>query len=332
MTGQWQQSAAVRSRLGSCFRLKRCDPGRARWLFLLACCLPALSAASGLRVATYNLRNYLVTDRMVAGQWRPDYPKPEAEKAAVRAVIRRVAPDILVLQEMGPADFLDELQADLQLEGLNYPHAIHLRAEDAARHVAILSRQAPIEVHRHTDMDFKYYETRLRVKRGLIEAIYTLPDGSPFRLFGVHLKSRWSEEPRDPESAMRRTREAAACRDRMIERTLEAGHTRYLVAGDFNDHPASSTLRRFYRRGDLLLGELLPAADSRGHVWTHFYAKEATYTQVDGFVLSPALLPFVSGGTGRIAEGPEVLVGSDHRMVYFDMEVSGSALEVGQAE
>ena len=73
-----------------------------------------------LRVATYNVRNYLMTDRLVPGKlgdkliWRKNYPKPEIEKTALRRIIAKVDPDILALQEMGGAPYLKELQRDLE--------------------------------------------------------------------------------------------------------------------------------------------------------------------------------------------------------------------------
>ena len=78
--------------------------------------LLALAAALGaetLTVATFNVENYTLADRMVEGVFRQEYPKPEAEKAAVRRVIRAIRPDVLALQEMGAAPFLEVLQRDL---------------------------------------------------------------------------------------------------------------------------------------------------------------------------------------------------------------------------
>jgi endonuclease/exonuclease/phosphatase family metal-dependent hydrolase len=285
--------------------------------------LPAASAE--LRIATYNLRNYLVMDRLVAETWRPDYPKPEHEKAVVRRNTRQYAPDILVLQEMGPVEFLEELRADLALEGLHYEYMVHLEGPDPERHVALLSRVEPREVVKHTDLDFKYLDRRERVKRGMLEATFEIEGGAAFTLFAVHLKSRFTEDPEDPESALRRVREAEACRDRVIERMQALGREHYMIVGDFNDHPRSSTLRRFYRRGDLEIGSLVPASDSRGQVWTYFYAKHEQYSRIDGFVLSAALLDQVKDASARIVDTDGSLEGSDHRMLYLDLLAGDSA-------
>ena len=56
--------------------------------------LRPILVAEDLRIATYNLNNYLVTDRFVDGRWRPSYPKPEREKAIIRQIIKDVSPDV----------------------------------------------------------------------------------------------------------------------------------------------------------------------------------------------------------------------------------------------
>lgn len=272
-----------------------------------------------VRVATYNLNNYLVTDRHVGARWRPAYPKPENEKSIVRHVVHTVQPDILVLQEMGTVDFLEELRTDLAHEGQHYNYAIHMSGTDPDRHLAILSKLTPMDVFKHRDLDFKYFDGRERVKRGMLEASFELEHGFTFKVFAVHLKSRYAEKKEDELSAMRRTREAEACRNRIIERTHESGHLHYIVAGDFNDHPNSASLRRFYRRGKLEIGSLVPAIDSRGEVWTYRYEKESRYELVDGFIASPQMLPHIEAGSGRIADDPGVMTASDHRMVYVDI-------------
>jgi endonuclease/exonuclease/phosphatase family metal-dependent hydrolase len=258
-------------------------------------------------------------DRHVAAVWRPSYPKPEADKAIVRQVIKQALPDILAVQEIGTLPFLEELRADLAQAGVHYPYAIHLAAVDQLRHVAVLSKLAPTAVVKHNDLDFKYQNGRKRVKRGMLELSFERSGGSVFKLFVVHLKSRWTDVKADPESQQRRSREAEACRNRIIERSYDLGVTDFMVVGDFNDHPASATLRRFYRKGDFNIGALVPASDSRGEQWTYFYNKQVVYSLVDGFIVSGPLMPDVVAGDGHIVDFPGVLQGSDHRLVYIDL-------------
>ncbi len=291
-----------------------------RGFIYITLALLAKAAFAEWRIATYNLDNYLVMDRYLEEEgWRPDYPKPEAEKRVIRRAILATEPDILALQELGTKPFLEELRVDLAQEGLQYKHAVHLAGPDPERHLALLSKVEPLEVVKHTDLDFKYFNRREQVKRGMLEVSFDLGGGALFKLFVVHLKSKYTVDKKDPESQLRRTREAEACRNRIIERTFELGVDRFLVAGDFNDHRASAPMRRFYRRGDLEIGNLVSAHDRRGEVWTYFYEKHAQYSLVDGFIASAPMLSSIQDGEGHIVDSPGVLKGSDHRMVYLDM-------------
>src|SRR5882762_1999304 len=98
--------------------------------------------AETLTVATYNIENYGPADRMTEAGYRKNYPKPEAEKRALRAVIRGLNADVLLLQEMGPQVYLDELRRDLKSEGVDYPVGLLLESADADRHIALLSKRA----------------------------------------------------------------------------------------------------------------------------------------------------------------------------------------------
>lgn len=272
-----------------------------------------------IRLATYNLRNYLIMDRPVDGTWRKSYPKPESEKAIVRAVIRDANPDVLILQEMGTLPFLKELQADLAEEGVKYPYLAHMQGDDSVRHLAVLSKVEPIDIVHHRDLEIRYQGKREFVKRGMLELSFSQSDEDRFKVFVVHLKSRWTTVKADPKSLQRRTLEAEACRNRVIERTFDLGVTDFMIAGDFNDHPRSLPMQRFYKRGSLGIGSLVPAFDSKGERWTHYYAKEVVYSSVDGFVTSTALLSKIDNQCGSIVNIPNTIEGSDHRMVYIDL-------------
>lgn len=280
----------------------------------------SLALGESIRLATYNLNNYLVMDRSVNGVWRKSYPKPESEKTAIRSVIKQAAPDILALQEIGPPPFLNELKTDLAQEGIDYPYHVHMQGDDAVRHLAVLSKVAPVEVVQHSDLEIRYQNERGFVKRGMLEISFERSNGKVFKLFVVHLKSRWTNVKSDPQSLRRRTLEAEACRNRIIERTFGMENHDFFVTGDFNDHPASAPLRRFYQRGDLKIGALVPASDSRGERWTYYYDRKVVYSTVDGFIASKSLLPAIKNGHGSIVDLPNALEGSDHRMVYLDLK------------
>ncbi|MGH8020891.1 MAG: endonuclease/exonuclease/phosphatase family protein [Opitutaceae bacterium] len=278
----------------------------------------AEEAPESVRVATFNIYNYLSMDRRVEGRYRPDYPKPEAEKAGVRAVIHAVAPDVLALQELGPAPYLEELRQDLAQEGLVYTHSYLLEAADPARHVAVLSRIPFREVTGHPEVEFNYFQEKELVKRGLLEVSFGEGE-SAWTLFIVHLKSRFTDRPDDPMSETRRTLEARAVRNLILDRHPDPRSARFLVAGDFNDTTKSRTIAAFLHRGERVIAELLPTADSRGETWTHRYQPEDSYSRVDYVLASPGMRSSVIDESARIFDGANALAGTDHRMVYLDL-------------
>ncbi len=275
--------------------------------------------AETLTVATYNVENYVSTDRMTEAGYRKDYPKPEAQKQALRTVIRRLNADVLVLQEMGQQSYLDELQRDLKHDGLDYPHAVLLSGPDTDRHVAMLSKRAFTSVVQYASLEFPYFGAKEKVKRGLLEVSVKTSAGD-VTLFAVHLKSRFTDRADDPRSALRRVGEATAIRDQVMTRFPDSARSLYLILGDFNDEKSSITLQRLQQLGATRIAELLPIADARGESWTHAYHKEDSYSRVDHILFSAGLRPVVLGGAGRIEDGPGVLEASDHRPVIVTLE------------
>ena len=293
-----------------------------RWRILAAlavvCAMRVVAAP--LTVATYNVENYTLADRMTADGYRTEYPKSEASKQALRAVIRAIDADVLVMQGMGPAPYLHELQRDLRAEGLDYAFADQVEAADEVRQLAVLSKIAPKAVVRHGTLTFPFNGRDERVKRGALEIVFGTPSGD-VTLWVVHLKSRFTEEPGDPAAAQRRAGEAVAVRDLVLSRYAEPEAARFAILGDCNDTKTSRPLRALQERGELRFTELLPALDSRGESWTHHFAKADSYDRVDYVLVSPALKPLVRGGAARIVDLPEVRQASDHRPVVFVLEL-----------
>lgn len=287
------------------------------WTLLLIIVLLGQPAAEALTIATYNVENYTLADRVIEAGYRTAYPKPEREKAALRRVIRDLDADVLALQEVGGEEFLRELQRDLASEGVIYPHATVLLAADEERRLAVLSRRPFSQVQRHVDLTLTYFGEQVPVSRGLLE-VRVPASGGEVTLFVVHLKSRYTDRDDDPASARRRAGEAVAVRDRVRERfpDEEAATARFLILGDFNDHPRSRAVAALTRIGETrTLAGLLPAADSRGHAWTHHFKRDDTYSRVDHVLVSPALASAVTGGGARIHDGEAVVEASDHRPI-----------------
>jgi endonuclease/exonuclease/phosphatase family metal-dependent hydrolase len=271
-----------------------------------------------VRLATYNVRNYGTTSRPVDGQYLKDWPKPEAEKAALRAVILKARPDVLAMEEMGDARELGELQRDLGIEGLDYPYSVVVNGPDPDRHVAVLSRLPFAKTHTYENVTYRLGSTNELAKRGLLEVDFVTA-GQSWALYVMHLKSRLPEDDDgtpDPVSANHREGEAMAMRD--LIRAQPPPGARLAVVGDFNDTRDSVTLKRFLELDGKPLFQMAPAADSRGQTWTFIYPKADTYERIDFVLLSAALEPSLKG-PGRVVDIPESDEASDHRMVWVEL-------------
>jgi len=274
-----------------------------------------------LTFATYNVQNYTVANRMVDGVYREAYPKPEKERLALCQVIAAITPDVLAVCEMGSQPFLDEFQRELKAFGLDYPHAVLLDAADADRHVAVLSRIPFKAVHRHAALEYTYFGNKERVKRGLLEVVIATDQGD-VAFFVMHLKSKYTERKDDPESALQRALEAETVRDLVLARYPDPTKAKFVLAGDWNDTRGTRPVRAMLKRGDTVIGTLVDATDSRGETWTHYYRREDIYSRIDYLLVSPSLKPWVVAGSGKLYDGPEAEVASDHRVLRMALNLS----------
>lgn len=283
-------------------------------------------AAEWLSIATYNTQNYTLADRRLSdGGFRPDYPKPEAEKAALRRVIAALNADVIALQEIGGPAFLNELRRDLKSEGIDYPYGEAHLAADQSRGLAVLSRRPLGRIVMHDDLRAKRRgaEHDEPVRRGMLEVEIPTP-GGPVTLFVVHLKSRLTEQSDDPAAEDQRVAEAQAARDRVLKLFPDPEKARFVIAGDFNDTPGSRALKAFQARGKTTIASWIDAADERGERWTHVYDRIAVYSRFDHVLLSPALAGYSKDFQARIVGEPwaAVRLASDHRPVALAVRVA----------
>lgn len=280
-----------------------------------------LVASAAITVATYNVENYTLANRMVEGVYREKYPKPEAERAALRKVVAGIGADVLAVQEMGAPAFLEEFQRELRAAGQDYPHAVVLAAADADRHVAVLSKIPFREVRRHAEVPLVYFGQPERVKRGVLEVVFATDQGE-VSLFVVHLKSKFTERKDDPEAALQRALEAEATRDLVLARFPNPAAAKFLVAGDWNDTKGTRGVRALQKRGDVVIGHLIDAKDEKGDAWTHYFRREDLYSRIDYLMVSPGLKDAVVKGSGRVHDGAQVREASDHRPVSVVLDLS----------
>lgn len=304
--------------------------------------------AETLRVASYNLKRYSGSayGTNVGGGTRP---KPADECSAVRDVILEVRPDIIAVQEIGDEEWLDKLADDLEKaeNGIAFPHRILLRGSDRFNRLAVLSRlpfkqkiiiPAPAQI----------------LTRGLLGVEVAVGNGEKaFRLYNIHLKSKISNNKDDPDSNLRREREARCVRSLIETRVADRSEAKrkvfsmvgkaeklpagspvelFAIVGDFNDLPHSKQLESIE---DENFAKILPAkaknppSEGAGtEFFTYFHPRSytnAAYLKYRGtydrILVSPSLYKnHYVPESAKIANVPAAKKASDHRLIYADFE------------
>ena len=287
-------------------------------LVTIAFCVATSLDAETVRIASFNVRNYTATDRVIDKEWTPDYPKPEDEKAALRTVLKEVNADVVVFQEMGPAEYLEELRLDLAREGVDYPYSAHLVAEDGERCLAGLSKIPFERVGRVTDLSYSIEGKKYSVKRGLISLSFKA-QGRELTVYDAHLKSRAGPASESQRNEQERHGEATAIRNHIMKEQASEGAL-WLLAGDMNDTPGTGTWNRLTNKGEKQVGVDLRPLDSNGEAWTYFYKRKDVYERIDILLASSKL---AEGGVkhgARVYDGKGSDTASDHRLIYVDLD------------
>jgi endonuclease/exonuclease/phosphatase family metal-dependent hydrolase len=259
--------------------------------------------------------------------------KSAASKTKVRESILALKPDVLALQEMGGTNALLELRKSLAASGLDLPFWEHVGGFDTNIHVAILSRFPITSRQPHTKDSFLLSGRRFRVSRGFAQVEIQVNPGYAFTLLTAHLKSKRAV-PEADETELR-MEEAKLLREKVDACLAANPKANLVVLGDFNDaQDAASTkavigrgksklvdTRPAERNGDSALSGV-PARQGRNVTWTHYYAKEDSYSRIDFLLLSPGMAREWVPNETYVLTMPDWGVGSDHRPILATFEAA----------
>ena len=290
-------------------------------LFILLALVTGQTEAALVRVATYNVENYL--DQPTESR---KFVKTEEAKAKVRELIRTMNPDVLALEEMGSTNALLELRASLKAEGCDFPYWEHVSGFDTNIHVAVLSKLPIVARRPHTDENFLLDGRRFQVSRGFAEVDIQAESNFTFTVIAAHLKSRRPSATVD--EAQQRLEEAKQLRSIIDARLTANPEARLVVLGDFNDTKNTDSSKEVISHGKFKLTDTRPAErngdnqpnpvpryEPRNVTWTHYYGLEDSYSRIDYILLSPALTREWSKADTYIPSVPNWGIGSDHRPV-----------------
>lgn len=288
---------------------------RIKTVILVCLLFIAFKGAYAIRIASYNVYNYLSMDRYYDGKYRPNYPKPESGKKKLREIIQTIRPDILAIQEIGSLGHLKELQQDLSSEGYKMLHFAYSNDKDRDRNLAFLSNIPFVQSKAHERIFLQEGQSQQQVLRGLLEVEVNV-NNQKLKLFNLHLKSRHTTKKDDPNGSRFRQNEARALIN-LISQNTNNGSIPHLVLGDFNDYPQSPTLLLFQNDKINPLKHII-AKDKQGNDWTHYYRKENIHSTLD-YILHSINFPF-SIIHQEIYSDRYYYKASDHRPIYIDIE------------
>jgi endonuclease/exonuclease/phosphatase family metal-dependent hydrolase len=277
----------------------------------------------GLRIATYNVENYLLMPRRLNGKLHTNAGKPEPEKEAVAKVIASVQPDVLGLMEIGDPAQLEDLRRHLHQQGVEYPHIEFLQAADTTRHLVLLSRFPIVERHSLGEIPLRVNGMTLHSPRGIIDVTVEPPKGERVRILCVHLKAKL--EVAEYDEADLRNAEAEFLRRHVREILRTDPSTRLVLMGDFNETKNSQTIREVTGKpewSDSLTA--LPLTDERGELWTEYWSAADTYSRIDYIMVSKRLVAEVDAGRSGIARPSSWSKASDHCLLFITIGTSST--------
>ena len=293
------------------------------WLVALLC-VAGISEADDrevepIKVAFYNLKNYLAMDRRVNGELVLDAPKPEREIKHLIEGLGHIKPDVLAVCEIGDASYLRDFQRRLKEIGLDYPHTELLPSKSGFdRNLALLSRFPIKESHSRDDYTYRIYEQKFPFQRGVLDATVLVNKEYELRCIVLHLKSK--REVPEADQAEMRLNEAQLARSHLDKIFQAEPDANVLVLGDLNEfrnEPPIKAVQGFFGgRGYL---SAISLSDRYGFRWTHHWSFADSYSRFDYAMVSRGITGEVDRRESYIHHWENWDDASDHRPIVVSV-------------
>lgn len=305
-----------------------------------------------VKVATFNCENLFFRynfkeskkatkkEGFLVNEMAFDFLDPE-EKVITGAAIDEVNADIIALQEIESLNVLDHFDSKF-LTKTDYEYKVLIDGHDPRQiDVALMSKYPITSIKTHRNEHSSLPKVTWLFSRDCLEVEIDV-DGKPLILYVNHFKSMLDMKAKTSTEGRANTRphrleQVKRVKEIIDDRWKEKNYQgNFIALGDFNDYPGEGTaLDDLIKHPGLVnVVERLPAEEQ----WTHFYAKEKEYKQLDYLLLSKSLAeknPGIPGimrkGLGKKAtkyQGPWLdnvgqtkPVASDHCPLYMDIEL-----------
>jgi len=272
-----------------------------------------------IRIASYNVENYLNMARRVGGRIVQNAGKPLAEKQAVVRMVGSIHPDVLGLMEIGEPRQLEDLKKRLAESGMDYPYAEYLQGSDTSRHVALLSRFPIVERHSVGDLPLRVGGVTLHSPRGFLDVTVEPSPGYRLRILCVHLKAKL-EVAEYSENDLREA-ESRELRRYVRDILRTDPSTRLILTGDFNDTKNEKAIWQITGKPDWPDSlRALPLSDDRGEFWTEYWSAADIYSRIDYIMVAKRLEPEIDAAQSGIARPGFWNEASDHCPVYLSLK------------
>lgn len=206
-------------------------------------------------------------------------------KEITGALINDINADILCLQEVEGVDSIKRFRS-LYLGGrTSYRYVSGIDGNDPRLIDVIVLSKRPIVSTRSWQHLWQARSSNYTFSRDCLEVDISMPDGSLLTVYNNHFKSMI---PTRTRTRARRLAQARATKKIVTDRFGESsGRNQFAIVGDLNDYRASggslNSLLNWDQVEDVV--ERLPADDR----WTHYWARESEYRQLDYLLLSNSL-------------------------------------------
>ncbi len=267
-----------------------------------------------VRFLMMNVQNYFVKEDPQRSHYKRYYKSVESRNA-VASVIAEAKPEIVGLVEMGGEAAVRDLIKRLEKQGLRYPHYQVLERMREDRALAILSQHPITEDHSIVNCKLTGQE-ELYMLRGILDVTIRTGDGRYFRIMGVHLKSKVTDDPHASDSF--RAHEARTLSTHILRAIRSEPNMPILVYGDWNAGPKEPSLtimsQGLTKEGAM---NILVPADEHGDVWTIFFRTGSVYSTFDQMYVNDVLKKRMGRNANMGIIGSHTA--SDHRALWCEL-------------